>query len=432
MPNNWLRSLPAIKSAHLRSMFLRNVISTFLVSVLLLFLSIATSAVIARWLGPEGKGTLTLVLLAPAVLGIVLSGGVGIANVYHAGSRRLAVPQLTSNSVAFALLAAAAGIALVVGGLVTGWLTRLLPGVPVDIATLAALAFPVALLTGYFAAILQGLQRIISVNFINLVQGVLMLALTVLLVVVWQLGLLGGLLAHVGTGVLILLLTAALLRQEGANFAPSWKSSIMRPTLSFGLRGYVGNLLQFFNYRLDAFIVNYFLGPAGVGIYSVSVALAELLWRLPNAVSFVIFPKATVTRPEVMNTFTPRVFGATLALTALGGVGLALTGRFFIQTLYTSAFDAAYGPLLALLPGAVLLGGAKVLINEIAGRGYPHYNSISAGLALVLTVILDLVLIPRHGVLGAAIASSVAYTAIFVAAVGFYLSVSRRQVTRAV
>jgi Na+-driven multidrug efflux pump len=71
-----------------------------------------------------------------------------------------------------------------------------------------------------------------------------------------------------------------------------------------------------------------------------------------------------------------------------------------------------------------------VLTNEIAGRGYPQYNSINSGLGLVLTVILDLLLIPGYGVLGAAIASSVAYTAIFSVAVGFYLFVSRRKTPR--
>jgi Na+-driven multidrug efflux pump len=71
------------------------------------------------------------------------------------------------------------------------------------------------------------------------------------------------------------------------------------------------------------------------------------------------------------------------------------------------------------------LGGAKVLANEIAGRGYPKYNSINAGLALVLTIVFDLILIPRYAVLGAALASTIAYTAIFFTAIGFYLTVSR-------
>jgi O-antigen/teichoic acid export membrane protein len=127
-----------------------------------------------------------------------------------------------------------------------------------------------------------------------------------------------------------------------------------------------------------------------------------------------------------MNAFTPRVFRTTLALTALGGMALAVVGRTLIVLIYGEAFATAYGPLLALLPGVVLLGGAKVLTNEIAGRGHPHYNSVASALGLGLTIVLDLLLIPRFGVLGAAIASSLAYAAIFVAAIVFSARVSRQ------
>jgi O-antigen/teichoic acid export membrane protein len=174
------------------------------------------------------------------------------------------------------------------------------------------------------------------------------------------------------------------------------------------------------------FIMNYFLGPRDVGIYSISVGLGELLWHFPNAVSFVIFPKAASTRPEVLNIFTPRVFRITLGLTALGAGGLVLFGKPIISFIYSSTFLPAYVPMLALLPGVVLLGGAKVLTNEIAGRGYPHYNSVNAGLALILTVVLDFMFIPRYGVFGAALASSISYTVIFFVAMGFHLAVIRK------
>lgn len=410
----------------LQGRFQQQVGVTFLTQVTVLAFSIANSAIIARWLGPEGKGMLALALMLPGMLGLFLSGGIGVANIYFAGSKCLDVPTLTANSMAFAVLATVAGIGIVGGLVATGWLEALVPGVPVWLILLAMLGFPSGLLSSYFSTILQGLQRIVTVNIVNLAQGALTLALTLLLVIGFQLGLLGALLASLGAASITLAVVGTLLHREGGVFKPRVNPLVMRSTLSFGLRGHVGNVLQFFNYRLDMFIVNYFLGPAGVGIYSVSVRLAELLWYLPNAVGFVIFPKAAATKPEVMNAFTPRVFRITLGLTALGALGLVLLGQPLIQIVFSSAFIGAYIPMLVLLPGVVLLGGAKVLTNEIAGRGYPHWNSINAGLALVLTVVLDLVLIPRYGVLGAAIASSIAYSAIFFTAIGFYLAVSRR------
>ena len=127
-----------------------------------------------------------------------------------------------------------------------------------------------------------------------------------------------------------------------------------------------------------------------------------------------------------MNKLTPRVFGITLGLTALASLALVLMGRPLIRLVYSSAFVDAYGPFLVLLPGVTLLGGAKVLANDVAGRGYPHYNSATAGFALILTVALLLVFVPRLGIVGAALASSISYAARFVVAIVVYLIVSRR------
>ena len=390
-----------------------------------LTLSIATAAIIARWLGPEGKGMLALALLVPSMLALFLSGGINVANVYFAGSKRLDVAALSANSLGFTILMTIFGFTAVSVLTSLGWLEALVPGVSTWIVLLAMLGFPTILLSGFYSAIFQGLQRIETVNLINLIQRISTLSLTILLVIVWKLSLLGALVAALASWALSLTVSGMVLRRGGGILKPSWSYSLLRPTLSFGLRGHIGNVLQFFNYRLDIFIVNFFLGPAGVGIYTVTVTLAELLWYLPNAVGFVIFPKAAATKPEEMNVFTPRVVRITIGLTALGALGLGIVGRPLINFVFSSAFIDAYIPLLVLLPGVVLLGGSKVLTNEIAGRGYPHYNSLNAALALVVTVVLDLLLIPRYGVLGAALASSIAYAIILFAAIGFYLTVSR-------
>jgi O-antigen/teichoic acid export membrane protein len=410
----------------LKGQFGQNVGATFVTQIIKLALGIANVAIIARFLGPEGKGMLALALLVPGMLGLFLSGGIEVANVYFAGSRRLDVPTLSANSVAFTILATIAGLGVAIGLGAAGWLKVIVPGVPVWILLIAMLGFPINLVNGFFSTILQGLQRIVTLNLISLFNGFLTLILTLLLVVVLRFHLLGALIATLVSALSSLAVVVFFLRREGGVFIPRWKHSVVRSTLSFGLKGQIGNMLQFFNYRLDMFILNVFLGAANVGIYTVSVKLAELLWYLPNAVGFVIFPKAAASKPEEMNIFTPKVFLITLGLTALGGLGLTLVGRPVINIVFSSLFSAAYVPMLVLLPGVVLLGGAKVLTNEIAGRGYPHYNSANSGLALVITVVLDLFLIPRYGVLGAALASSIAYIVIFLTAIGFYLTVSRR------
>jgi O-antigen/teichoic acid export membrane protein len=411
----------------LKGSFRTQVIITFLTQLITLALSFCTSIIIARWLGPEGKGILTMALLVPGVMVIFLNSGIGVANVYFAASKRMNIQTLTGNSIVYALLVTIIGMFIICILLITGTLELIIPRVPLLLILISMIGFPVGILSGYFMTILQGLQLIIKLNLLNLAQSLLLLSLTFILVSIFKTSLFGALIAYLSASILSLFLIASLIQKMGGFLKLKRNPYVMRTTLSFGLKGHIGNVLQFFNYRLDMFIVNYFLGPSDVGIYSISVGMAELLWYFPNAVGFVIFPKAASTKPEVMNHFTPRVFKITLGLTALGAILLIFLGKPLIGYVYSSSFLPSYAPMVTLLPGVVLLGGAKVLTNEIAGRGYPEYNSINSGLALILTIILDLILIPRYGVIGAAMASSISYSAIFFLSIGFYLFVSRKK-----
>ena len=410
----------------LASRFVGQVGTTLFAQLVVLVLALGQAAIVARWLGPEGKGVLALAQLLPGTLAIFLNFGINTANVYHVGSRRLDVAKLASNSMMFALIGSAIGIGAIAASAAGGWLGLLMPGVPIPLLLLAMASLPAFFIVGYSNSILQGLQRISTVNAVNIAQALLVLVLMGLLIVALGTGLLGAVVAFVAGGLVTSALVGWLLYRQGGALIPRWSWPTVRVVLPFGLRGYAGQLLQFFNYRLDMFLVNFFLDPASVGIYSVSVRMAELLWYLPNAVGFVMFPRAASAKPAEMRSLTPRVLWATLALTTAGAVGLAILGRLLIVVIYSPAFLGAYAPLLALLPGVVLLGGAKVLTNVIAGRGYPQYNSVNAGVSFLLTVVFDLLLIPAHGVLGASIASSVSYASTFIIAIGFYLALGRR------
>lgn len=405
--------------------FTRQVAVTFFSQVLTLGFALATSAIVARWLGQEGKGIVTLALLVPGLFVLFLEGGMAAANIYLAGSRRFGVADLTQNALAYLLLVMPFGGGIFALLMVTGWLGKLVPDVPLWLLLISILEFPFRLLIATFCGVLRGLQRITLVNVVTLVDGLVTLLFTVLLVIVVPMGPAGALLASLGAVLINTLWVSSLVRRFGGRLLPRWKRAVLGETLSYGLRGYAGNILAFFNYRLDMLLVNGYRGPADVGIYSVSVRFAELLWYLPNAASFVLFPRVAASRPEEATAFTRRVLRATLMLTSIGALVFALLGRPLILWIYSPTFADAYLPLLLLLPGVVLLGGARVLLDAIAGRGQPHYSSLCFGLGFLLTVVLDLLLIPRYGVPGASVASTLAYGTMFLASLFFYGVVSR-------
>jgi O-antigen/teichoic acid export membrane protein len=398
-----------------------DVLAMFSVHVMSFFISLAMASVTARWLGPEGKGMMSVILLGSGLLALLLGGGLSVANVYFAASRRLPVSQLTGLSVSWMLLATAAASVLIAGA--AFWHNQVIPGVP-RWGLIAILSFvPLMVLGNNFSAVLQGLQRILAVSRIRLMQSGLTLLLTVAFVAGMRWNLFGALGAVLVSHIVGVGLMTRILRGVGGRLWPSWPNQARSVTV-FGIKGHIANLLQFLNYRLDMFVVNYFLGPAAVGIYGVAVSLAELMWFLPDAVGFAVFPRAAAGRAEV-HTAGWRYAVMSTAATAAGAVVLAISAPAIIGIVFSPAFSSAYPALLALLPGAVLMSGAKVLANEIVGRGYPQYNAITAGIALTVTITLDLVLIPRLGIVGAAIATSLAY-AIQVALVLYFWSVLRR------
>lgn len=415
------------------TLFLRDVISTFSTQMGVLVLNMVNAIALAQTLGPEGKGLVTLGMVLANTLALVASCGVGVANAYYAASGRVQVQSLVANSL---IMGVSTGLVVgggIFGAIRAGLLEALVPGLPDHLALLSLLMLPAALVNSHFAGILQGLHRISTVNALEFLHSLVILLLLGVLVIGLGLGPVGALLAYVFGGLartgMFCLVLRRMLHMRMLRLEPR----VLLAVLRFGLKGHAGNLLQFMNYRFDFFVLNYFQGQQAVGIYSVSSRVAEMLWLLPRSAAFVILPKAAGTSPMQMNRFTPRVAPMIALATTAAAIFLWLAGEPLISTLFGPAFAPAYMSLLALLPGALLLGCGKILSSDIAGRGYPQYNSVSSGIAFTLTLLLDLVLIPQHGVLGASIASSVAYgmsaasTIIFYRRVSSYVQQERHQ-----
>ncbi len=75
-------------------------------------------------------------------------------------------------------------------------------------------------------------------------------------------------------------------------------------------------------------------------------------------------------------------------------------------------FAGSVAALWLLLPGIVLNSGFKLLAQLVVQGGLQRFNLIGASVGAGLTIALDFALIPRFGIEGAAVASSLAYAAV--------------------
>jgi O-antigen/teichoic acid export membrane protein len=273
-----------------------------------------------------------------------------------------------------------------------------------------------------------GLERIAQLSIVSIVRFSFLLVSNVVLVLVLDLGVVGALCAAASTIGVCVVLYAFFLRRE-ARVWPSLDKRALWDALTFGIQAHLGTILYFLNRRLGLFAVNYFSGAEHVGLFAVALSLVELLWFLPSAFGFVLFPKTASSDPETAKQFTPKVARLSFAITALAAVGLGLTSMPLITLFYTKEYLPALHPLWILLPGATMISYSQVLFNDLGGRGKPIYGTLASLASLLTTLGGSVWLIPRFGIVGAAIALSLSFVANAVVAIYAYSRASGNKLT---
>ena len=201
----------------------------------------------------------------------------------------------------------------------------------------------------------------------------------------------------------------AAARVSRANATPEPVS--YRRLFGYGLPYYPGSITLFFSYRADVYVIAWLLpDPAApLGYYSMAVGLAELVFFFPNAVSTLFFPHVAGSTREDSDRQVPMVTRVTLLITAVVAVALVPVATMLILV-FLPAFVPSLVPLFVLLPGVVALCATKVVSGYISGLGMTGTTSIVNVGAFVLNIAVNIVLVPRYGIVGAAAASLISYS----------------------
>ena len=186
------------------------------------------------------------------------------------------------------------------------------------------------------------------------------------------------------------------------------------------------------NLRLDFIVLSVLTGPAVLGVYAIASRFAELVKILGLALAYVFYPKFARDGPVKATVNVQRLIPKAGALTAGSVVVLWVAAGLVIPAFYGSHFASAITPSRIILLGLPLEGVAAVITAFLYGVGRPGLNSCAMGAGLIATVLLDLLLIPPFGAVGAAIASAVAYlsTALALITLFWWIRRSGRSVAR--
>lgn len=286
---------------------------------------------------------------------------------------------------------------------------------------IALVAIPFSLLSMLGQNILLGIQRIKFFNTLTFVSS-LVSVLAAIALLVW-LGLGVPSLVVVGTifTIFISLVVFGYLRTVDKN-SFTFDSKLFKQMARYGLKAYLAALFMFLVIRLDMLMVSYFLGADDAGIYSLTVNIGDILYILPVTIGMMLFPQISNMKQGGWE-FTKRVALVTAGFMTVFCLIVSLLARPFVLFFYGELFVGAAVALLWLLPGVWALSINTIFMNFFAARGMPVVVVISPFIALVVNVSLNFYFIPRLGINGAAMTSSLAYFIMLIASL-IYLRLS--------
>jgi len=174
---------------------------------------------------------------------------------------------------------------------------------------------PVSFASLFLRNVLLGNHNIKFYNLLSFIEGLLQLITFFVFLVIFKKGVFGAVLASLVTTFLMLGMSLLLLKKV-VRLKFSFEKVLFVDLINYGYKGYLGNLAQFLNYRLDMFFVGFFLGAVQVGYYAISVAVVERLWLLPQSIATVLFPKVSSSNEQESNILTPRIARHTLFISA--------------------------------------------------------------------------------------------------------------------
>jgi O-antigen/teichoic acid export membrane protein len=413
------------------SALLRDAALTVATRLVLAVLIFSTDIVLARLLGPAAKGRFALVLLYSQLAALVLGWGMDQALAFAAARDLRSARHGFANALVwtgavggFGLLVSAWAYGLAEPGAATGPLAQVLPNLSQRQFIYAALAIPGELFFSIALFALLGRRMIVAYSAVRVLRRLTLLLLLLATAALARLSL--GTALVLNLGALGLTAVAIVVAARSGNFLSLVPSlSLLRGELAYGTRAVPGQLAERLQFRADSFLVNFFIGVRATGIYSVTSGLAETLWYIPNALGIVMFSRAVDPSADA-GRVAAALTRATVAVTALSAIPAMILGPYLVRAVYGSQFADAGVALRFIMPGIVAYSIVAILTRYLSGRGRPGTSTLILAAGLATNVLANLNLVPRLGINGAALASSISYTATAVLTLVVFQRVSGR------
>lgn len=405
-------------------MIARNARLILITDISIVLSNIVSSLIGARVLGPAGRGDLLVVVLWPPIIAMI--AGLGLPNAYRYQMAKTPerVSPLFANAVIYTLVVGV--IAVVLADLIVPHLIGDRSAEVRMLVRIYQINIPAALLLDLMRGLLEGTRRF---GWAGLSRSIFFGVQTIGFTCLWLAGaltvksaMLVMIVAQAGS---MLMALAAVFRELQPKWQPAW--SEFKDSISYGVRDYPGNVADYATLRLDQLMLGAMASNVAIGLYVVAVRLSEVTTMAADAIASALMPEVAARKAgKSAETLWARSFRLAIYMHLAMLPVMWLAAPLLLKLLFGQSFVPATSALRWLLVAAAVWSLGSIVVSGLRGFGYPGLSTVARFSAAVVTGVALVILLPRYGITGAAIASLLGYSVMLLMALGGFIH--RRQI----
>lgn len=191
--------------------------------------------------------------------------------------------------------------------------------------------------------------------------------------------------------------------------------TVFKELFHYGAFMQLSTLVSTLNKRLSLYLLKTHCDERSLGVYASGTQVTEGVNIVGQSIGLVEFSALSNTENERHTSqLTLRFMKLSILLTFTALLVICLLPASFFEWLFTGEFSDIHTVILLIAPGIVFFSAHTILANYFSGTGKPKYNLYASLIGLSVTLVSAFVLIPWLGIRGAAITTTLTYTALFV------------------
>jgi len=384
----------------------------FLGSVVTLIISFLLSIVLARWLGASDLGLYRMVITIQGIGALITTFGIPVAIIKYVAEYKSDRNKLTQTLFSGLISSVIFGIGIMILIYILSETLASVFKMPelAHLLKILSLVFPLTSIIETLLDFLNGIRMIKKFASLMILRQALMILFIVVLVklgygiegAVW-----GIVLSVAGACLIGIFLSKHFLSINPYRFFHNAKKLI-----SFGSKVFGANALALILTQADIILLGYFLTTKDVGYYSIAVTLSNFFLLVPRAMLRITYPATSEYwsqgNHQKLQTMIDKSIKYSACILLPAGLGAGFFCNDIISILFGKEFIYAASPFYVLLVARVIHGSIELPIGgSLSGIGRPDLPLKIDVVSATINIGLNILLIPRYGILGAAIATGI-------------------------